>query len=116
VLAGSAAYAFGESQGWKCGLEHKPWEATGFHAIITAATLRGPTIEFSLIDPIKALFWSAGVNGFVAVPAMAAMMIVAGRHDRMKETASMPVLFFEWGATAIMTAAVIPMLIWSLSS
>ncbi|WP_223215847.1 Nramp family divalent metal transporter [Rhizobium herbae] len=112
VLAGSVAYAFGESQGWKCGLEHKPWEATGFYTVITAATLMGLAIEFTAIDPIKALFWSAVVNGFVAVPVMAAMMIVVGRHDRMKEfTASTPLLFFGWGATAIMAAAVIAMLL-----
>lgn len=117
VLAGSVAYAFGESQGWKCGLEHKPWEATGFYTVITLATLMGLAIEFSPIDPIKALFWSAVVNGFVAVPVIAAMMIVVGRHDRMKEfTASKPVLFFGWGATAIMAATVVAMLlIWCLS-
>ena len=41
VLAGSAAYAFGESQGWKCGLENKPWEAVGFYCVIIAATILG---------------------------------------------------------------------------
>jgi len=72
----------------------------------------GLAIEFSPIDPIKALFWSAVVNGFVAVPVMAAMMIVVGRRDRMKEfTASKPVLLFGWGATAIMAAAVVAMLL-----
>jgi len=50
VLAGSAAYALGESQGWKCGLEHKPWEATGFYGVIAAATLLGIGIDFSALD------------------------------------------------------------------
>ena len=59
VLAGSAAYAFGESQGWKCGLENKPWEAVGFYCVIIAATILGIGIDFSSLDPIKALFWSA---------------------------------------------------------
>ena len=80
VLAGSAAYAFGEAHGWKCGLENKPWEAVGFYSVIAAATLLGIGIDFSPLDPIKALFWSAVINGFVAVPVMAvaalAMLIV----------------------------------------
>jgi len=74
VLAGSAAYAFGEGHAWKCGLENKPWEAVGFYSVIAAATLLGIGIDFSPLDPIKALFWSAVINGFVAVPVMAAMM------------------------------------------
>ena len=68
MLAGSAAYALGESQGWKCGLENKPWEAVGFYSVISVATLLGIGIELVKVDPIKALFWSAVINGFVAVP------------------------------------------------
>jgi NRAMP (natural resistance-associated macrophage protein)-like metal ion transporter len=82
VLAGSAAYAFVEAQGWKCGLDNKPWEATGFYSVIAAATLLGIGIGFSSLDPIRALFWSAVINGFVAVPIMAAMMWLAGRRDQ----------------------------------
>ena len=84
VLAGSAAYALGESQGWKCGLENKPWEAVGFYSVISVATLLGVGIELVKVDPIKALFWSAVINGFVAVPIMAAMMFVASQRDQMK--------------------------------
>ncbi|MDX3927800.1 MAG: Nramp family divalent metal transporter [Shinella sp.] len=112
VLAGSAAYAFGEAQGWKCGLENKPWEAVGFYSVIAAAVLLGLGIEFSSLDPIKALFWSAVINGFVAVPIMAAMMVVAHRRDEMgRFTVSLPVLIFGWLATAIMLAAAIAMII-----
>jgi NRAMP (natural resistance-associated macrophage protein)-like metal ion transporter len=112
VLAGSAAYAFGEAQNWKCGLENKPWEAVGFYGVIAAATLLGLGIEFSPIDPIKALFWSAVINGFVAVPIMAAMMVVANRRDQMgRFTVPTPILFFGWGATAIMALAAAAMLI-----
>ena len=75
VLAGSAAYALGKSQGWKCGLENKPWEAVGFYSVISVATLLGIGIELVKVDPIKALFWSAVINGSVAVPIMAAMML-----------------------------------------
>jgi Mn2+/Fe2+ NRAMP family transporter len=83
VLAGSAAYAFGEAQGCVCGLENKPWEAVGFYSVIGASVLLGLGIGFSQIDPVQALFWSAVINGFVAVPIMACMMLVASRRDQM---------------------------------
>jgi NRAMP (natural resistance-associated macrophage protein)-like metal ion transporter len=112
VLAGSAAYAFGESQNWKCGLENKPWEAVGFYSVIAAAIVLGLGIEFSPIDPIRALFWSAVINGFVAVPIMAAMMWVASQRSQMgRFTVTLPVLVFGWAATAIMAVAVLVMLV-----
>lgn len=112
VLAGSAAYAFGEAQGWKCGLENKPWEATGFYGVISVAVVLGVGIGFSPIEPIQALFWSAVINGFVAVPIMAAMMVVASSRDLMGQfTVSLPVLIFGWGATGVMALAAIAMVI-----
>ncbi len=112
VLAGSAAYAFGESQDWKCGLENKPWEAVGFYSVIAAAIVLGLGIEFSPIDPIRALFWSAVINGFVAVPIMAAMMWVASQRSQMgRFTVTLPVLVFGWAATAVMAVAAIAMLV-----
>ena len=111
VLAGSAAYAIGESRGWKCGLEHKPWEAVGFYSVIGVATLLGIAIDWSSIDPIKALFWSAVINGVVAVPIMAAMMLVARRHTTMGKFMIRPLLyFFGWAATLVMAAAVAAMI------
>lgn len=110
VLAGSAAYAIGDSRGWPCGLEHKPWEAVGFYSVIGAATLLGLGIEWSPINPIKALFWSAVLNGVIAVPIMAAMMIVVSRRAAMgRFTASRRLLALGWTATAIMAAAAIAM-------
>ncbi|MFD1329036.1 NRAMP family divalent metal transporter [Mycoplana ramosa] len=107
VLAGSAAYAFGESQGWKCGLENKPWEATGFYGVISAAVCLGLAIEFTGIDPISALFWSAVINGCVAVPIMVAMMAVVGKRSVMKEFTAPPLMKIGgWMATAAMAAAV----------
>lgn len=112
VLAGSAAYAIGESRGWKCGLEHKPWEAVGFYTVLTLATLIGMSIGWSSIDPIKALFWSAVINGIVAAPIMAAMMIVVSRHRAMgKFTASRPLLMLGWTATAVMSVAAFAMVV-----
>ncbi len=111
VLAGSSAYAIGESRGWKCGLEHKPWEAVGFYSVIGAATILGIGIDWSPLDPIKALFWSAVINGVVAVPIMAAMMIVVSRHSAMGQfTATRWLLFFGWAATAVMAAAAVAMI------
>jgi Mn2+/Fe2+ NRAMP family transporter len=110
VLAGSAAYAFGEAQGWKCGLENKPWEAVGFYSVIAVATVLGIGIELSDFDPIRALFWSAVINGFVAVPVMAAMMFVASMRDQMKRfTVSGGTLILGWAATAVMAVAVLSM-------
>ena len=110
VLAGSAAFAVGESRGWKVGLEYKPWEATGFYSIIGLATTIGVAIDWSSLDPIKALFWSAVINGVVAVPIIAAMMVVVSKHSAMgKFTASKRLTFFGWATTAVMAAAAVAM-------
>ena len=112
VLAGSAAYAVGESRGWKIGLENKPWEAVGFYTIITLATLLGLGIVASPIDPMRALFWSAVINGVVAVPIMAAMMIVAHRRDKMGRYRAGPLLWvLGWAATGVMAVAAVAMLV-----
>jgi NRAMP (natural resistance-associated macrophage protein)-like metal ion transporter len=112
VLAGSTAYAICESRGWMTGLEHKPREAIGFYSVIGAATLLGIGIDWSPIDPIKALFWSAVINGVVAVPIMAAMMMVASRRSAMgRFTASPGLLFFGWTATAVMASAAVAMFV-----
>ncbi|MDY7526245.1 divalent metal cation transporter [Sphingomonas sp. 10B4] len=112
VLAGSAAYAVGEARNWKIGLEHKPWEAVGFYSVIGVATVLGIVIDWSPIDPIKALFWSAVINGVVAVPIMAAMMIVVARHSAMgRFTATRWLLFFGWAATFVMAVAALAMLV-----
>ena len=110
VLAGSAAYAIGDSRGWESGLDFKPWEAVGFYSVIGAATVLGIAIDWSPLDPIKALFWSAVINGVVAVPIMVAMMIVVSHQRRMgKFTAPRSVTILGWLATAIMAVAVVAM-------
>ncbi len=110
VLAGSAAYAVGESRGWKIGLDNMPWQAKGFYAVIGAAILLGLGIDYSGIDPIKALYWSAVLNGVIAVPMMAAMMIVAGHRGKMGKFRVGPVLGgLGWLTTAMMAAATITM-------
>jgi NRAMP (natural resistance-associated macrophage protein)-like metal ion transporter len=83
VLAGSSAYALGEALGWTTGLGREPLDAKAFYGAIAAATLIGIGFNFVGIDPIKALFWCAVINGVVAVPLMAVMMIMAMRPDVM---------------------------------
>jgi Mn2+/Fe2+ NRAMP family transporter len=106
VLAGSTAFAVAEVFGWKEGLERQPQQAAGFYSIIVLATMVGLLIDWSPVDPIRALFWSAVLNGVTAVPLMVAMMIVVSRHEVMgRFTANRTLLLFGWGATAVMTLA-----------
>jgi Mn2+/Fe2+ NRAMP family transporter len=106
VLAGSAAFAVCETRGWPEGFEYKPSQAVRFYSIIAAATAAGVVLEWANVNPIKALFWSAVLNGIAAVPLMAAMMILAGRRSVMgRFTAARSVLIFGWAATAVMAAA-----------
>jgi NRAMP (natural resistance-associated macrophage protein)-like metal ion transporter len=108
VLAGSAGYAVGEANGWRSGLEAKPIEAVGFYAVIAAAVILGLALTWSGVDPIHALFWSAVINGVIAVPIMCAMMVVATRRAQMGAfTASRTETILGWLATAVMAAAVI---------
>nr|WP_294515981.1 divalent metal cation transporter [uncultured Rhodopila sp.] len=83
VLAGSSAYALGETLGWTTGLDRKPLDAKAFYGTIAASTLIGLLINFVGLDPIKALFWSAVINGVVAVPLMVIIMLMAMRRDVM---------------------------------
>lgn len=110
VLAGSSAYAVGELRGWTCGLEYKPAQAKAFYGAIVAAVLIGLVVDYSGLDPIKALFWSAVINGVISVPIMAATMIVAGRTATMGAFVATPVQkLFGWLATAVMALAVVGM-------
>ncbi len=114
VLAGSAAYAVGDAWGWKTGLDNMPWQAAGFYTVIGAAMLLGLGTLWSPLDPIKALYWSAVVNGVIAVPMMAALMLVAG-SKAMGRFKVGPVLGgLGWLSTAVMAAAAITMIYVSL--
>uniref|UniRef100_B0T0M9 Putative manganese transport protein n=1 Tax=Caulobacter sp. (strain K31) TaxID=366602 RepID=B0T0M9_CAUSK len=113
VLAGSAAYAISEARGWRTGLERPASQAIGFYSVIGLATLLGVAIDYSPLDPIKALFWSAVLNGVISVPIMAAMMVVASRRQQMGAFIASPVQrLLGWAAMAIMALATIAMLIW----
>ena len=111
VLAGSAAYAVGEAMQWPTGLERKAHEAKGFYGVITAATLVAVIINFTPLDPIKALFWTAVINGVIAVPLMVVMMFMATNPQVMGNfTLSRSLRILGWLATAMMLAASIGLL------
>jgi Mn2+/Fe2+ NRAMP family transporter len=112
VLAGSAAYAVAEAFDWKTGLDRKLFQAKEFYAMLTVATIGGTILDFTPIDPIKALFWSAVINGFIAVPIMAVMMVLAQRPEVMGDFVVRPRLrALGWAATLVMLAAAIAMVI-----
>jgi Mn2+/Fe2+ NRAMP family transporter len=110
VLAGSAAYAVAESRRWRIGLGLTLLEARGFYAILAAATLIGMVIDFTEIDPIRALLWAAIVNGVIAVPIMVVMMLLVRNTRVMGEfAASRRLSILGWIATGVMGAAVVAM-------
>jgi NRAMP (natural resistance-associated macrophage protein)-like metal ion transporter len=107
VLAGSSAYALGETLGWTTGLARKPLDAKAFYLTITVSTLIGVLINFVGLDPIKALFWAAVINGVVAVPLMVVIMLLAMRADVMgRFVLPRPLWAMGWLCTATMAVAV----------
>jgi Mn2+/Fe2+ NRAMP family transporter len=111
VLAGSAAYALAEAREWPEGLARKPRKAKAFYATIAVATLLGVLINFSPVSPIKALYWSAVINGVVAVPIMAMMMHMTANKRVMGDfPVSDGLRIIGWCATAVMAVAVAAMI------
>ncbi len=114
VLAGSAAYAMAGAFQWKKGLENTAAQAKRFYGIIAMSTLVGILLGFTSVDPIKALYWSAVINGVISVPIMAVMMLMASRHAIMGPfTIRARLKWLGWGATVAMGTAVLAML-WAM--
>ena len=112
VLACSGAYAFSEAMGWNSGLENKANDARGFYSIIIVSVLLGLVIQYTPISPMKALFWSAVINGVIAVPLMVVIILLVSKKSVMgKFTASRPIIILGWIAVAVMGAAAIVMFI-----
>jgi Mn2+/Fe2+ NRAMP family transporter len=112
VLAGSAAYALAEAMGWQSGLERKAKDARGFYGVIAVSVLAGLIIQYSPISPMKALFWSAVINGIVAVPLMVVILLIASRKSVMGAfTPGRHIVVLGWIGTAIMGLAALLMLI-----
>jgi len=112
VLAGSVAYALGETFNWRTGLEQKPRRAKSFYGAIAAAMIGGMALSFTPLDPIKMLFWSAVINGVVAAPLMVLIMLLASRRKimgRLRIPAGLR--FLGWAATGVMGAATAVMIV-----
>jgi Mn2+/Fe2+ NRAMP family transporter len=108
VLAGSAAYAVGEALRWPTGLERKAREAKGFYAVIAVATLLGLLLNFTPLDPIKTLIWTAVINGVIAGPLMVVMMLMTTNRKVMgRFTLSRYLRVTGWLATGLMAAATV---------
>ena len=110
VLAGSAAYAIGEGRKWTVGLARKPREAAAFYGVLALSAGIGILLNFTPISPISALYWSAVINGVLAVPVMVLLMIMVRRHDVMKRfTIDGPLYWLGWLSTVAMAVCVIAM-------
>ena len=106
VLAGSAGYAVCETFRWTSGLDYKPKAARAFYGVIAGATAIGLALAFSPIDPMKALYWTAVVNGVLAAPLMAVMMLIASNPRIMgRLVIGWKLRVIGWVATAVMAAA-----------
>jgi Mn2+/Fe2+ NRAMP family transporter len=117
VLAGSAAYAVSESFRWHASLERKPSQAPRFYGVLAAAIILGTTLNFAGIDPIRALYWSAVVNGIVSVPLMLMLMLMSTRKAVVgKFVLPRYLRALGWTATAIMLLASLGFIISALQA
>jgi Mn2+/Fe2+ NRAMP family transporter len=109
VLAGSTAYAIGEGRRWKVGLSRKPKEAIAFYAVLGFSGLCGIGLNFTPIDPIKALYWSAVVNGVLAAPVM--LMVLVQRPRVMgRLVVTGPLYWLGWASTVAMAFCIVGMI------
>jgi Mn2+/Fe2+ NRAMP family transporter len=110
VLAGSAGYALCEAMGWKWGLERNALDARGFYGVIAVSVLSALVIQYSPLSPMKALFWSAVINGIVAVPLMVVIILLVSRRSVMGAfTVHSSIRLLGWIATAVMGGAALLM-------
>jgi NRAMP (natural resistance-associated macrophage protein)-like metal ion transporter len=116
VLAGSAAFAVAESFRWRQGLNLTPLRGARFYGVIAAATLVGVGLGFTRLDPIKALFYAAVINGVISAPIMTVMMRMASNPEIMGEfVVTRRLRILGWTATTVMAIAVAAMFIQMLS-
>jgi Mn2+/Fe2+ NRAMP family transporter len=110
VLAGAAAYAVGEAFKWPVGLSRKPKHAKAFYATLSMACILGMGILFTPVNPISALYWSAVINGVVAVPVMTIMMLMTANEQVMgKFRVTGWLRWLGWMSTAAVTVSVLGM-------
>jgi NRAMP (natural resistance-associated macrophage protein)-like metal ion transporter len=111
VLGGSTAYAVGEGRQWPVGLARKPKEAVAFYAVLALSAAIGIALNFTSINPISALYWSAVINGVLAVPVMVLLMFMARRKDVMGHfVIGGPLHWLGWLSTGAMALSVVAMI------
>ena len=109
-MAGSTAYAIGEGRKWPVGLSRKPKEAVAFYGVLALSVALGILIDLTGIDPIKALYWSAVINGVLAGPVMVIMMLLIRRKSVMGDLIIRgPVYWLGWLATLAMGFCIVGM-------
>jgi Mn2+/Fe2+ NRAMP family transporter len=112
VLAGSAGYALAEAMGWKFGLERTPNDARGFYGVIAISVLLGLIIQYSPINPMNALFWSAVINGLLAVPLIGVILVLAASRKVMGPyTIGILAACIGWATVALMAVAAVMMFV-----
>ena len=111
VLAGSTAYAIGEGRKWPVGLARKPKEAIAFYTVLTISVAFAVALNFMPIDPIKALYWSAVINGVLAAPVMAALMVLVRKKEVMGDLVVRGWLYWlGWLSTVAMALCIVGMI------
>jgi Mn2+/Fe2+ NRAMP family transporter len=112
VLAGSTAYAIGEGRKWPVGLSRKPKQAVAFYSVLALAVGLGVALNFTPIDPIKALYWSAVINGVLAAPVMVMLMILVRDRNVMGDLIVSGWLHaLGWASTIAMALCIVGMLV-----
>src|SRR5947209_9711885 len=110
ILAGATAYAVGEGRRWPVGLARKPKAAVAFYAVLALSAAIGIALNFTSINPISALYWSAVINGVLAVPVMVLLMFIARRRDVMdRYVIGGPLYWLGWLSTSAMLLSVLAM-------
>ncbi|MET0677062.1 MAG: divalent metal cation transporter, partial [Bradyrhizobium sp.] len=112
VLAGATAYAVGEGRQWPVGLARKPKQAAAFYGVLALSAGIGIVLNFTPINPISALYWSAVINGVLAVPVMVLLMLMSRRKEVMGRFVVGGTLYWlGWLSTAVMGISVVAMAI-----
>jgi Mn2+/Fe2+ NRAMP family transporter len=112
VLTGSSAYAVCEAFGWECSLDDKPREAKHFYVVIALSTLVSISVDFLGINPIKALLWTAVINGMLAPPLLLVIMLVSSNREVMGDKVNgWGANIVGWTATGVMFAAAVGMIL-----
>jgi Mn2+/Fe2+ NRAMP family transporter len=104
VLAGSTAYAIGEGRKWPVGLSRPPGQAVAFYAVLVLSGSLGIALNFTALDPFRALYWSAVINGVLAAPVMVMLMLLARSRTVMGDLVVRGWLYWlGWLSTAVMS-------------